>query len=84
MLEMGAFPIFCKYSHLPAGGQLYHKYPALLTLTGFETLSGLFLSNPINGYKKSGMLPCIYVYTQKRVFTEALFLIYCAIRRVVS
>ncbi len=51
MLEMGAFPIFCKYSHLPAGGQLYHKYPALLTLTG------LFLSNPINGYKKSGMLP---------------------------
>ena len=49
-LDEGAFPIFCKYSHLPAGGQLYHKYPALLTLTG------LFLSNPINGYKKSGML----------------------------
>ncbi|WP_157820390.1 hypothetical protein [Candidatus Kuenenia stuttgartiensis] len=28
-----------------------------LTLTGFETLSGLFSPDLMSGYKKSGMLP---------------------------
>ncbi|QII12300.1 hypothetical protein KsCSTR_29210 [Candidatus Kuenenia stuttgartiensis] len=29
----------------------------MLTLTGFQTLSGLFCPNSMNTYKKSGMLP---------------------------
>ncbi|QII11579.1 hypothetical protein KsCSTR_22000 [Candidatus Kuenenia stuttgartiensis] len=38
----------------------------MLTLTGFETLSGLFRPDPIiNGYKKTGMLPTVTVYISK-------------------
>ncbi|QII11159.1 hypothetical protein KsCSTR_17800 [Candidatus Kuenenia stuttgartiensis] len=33
------------------------KHCRILTLTGFESLSGLFRPNLMNGYKKSGMHP---------------------------